>query len=409
MNVTQTASPPPSNSSQNPTKFDLEPTSRSPFDGHLILEKSKLDLYAMEREEFDKEEIYWQEVEEKRKRDSAEKKMQTEMATNILFFRHWESDHWESDLAGEAKQFKNLAEREAIRERIDGRKAHPRTPVIVAEKEETQTAEILSAPTAGKISAKSAKGALKEAEAFPMVASDKAPTHSINETADRGGQLKHDAGRSSANPVASQAIADKPQNSAYFSHRQGGAHSGKGRSGPAVAKGETTLNTAGGIHKFDSMLRPKPFPESSSRSQVDVKEIAGKIKLMISTKKREIVMRLTPEHLGKLEFRLKKEGDHMSGLIKVENHSARKILEAGIAELRQTLESQGISIENFTILTNEEQSSSPPAFSEGKGQNRNLDESGTQNAFSDEEPAKESAFDERENASLPERGTSIYV
>ncbi|MBU3917509.1 flagellar hook-length control protein FliK, partial [bacterium] len=107
----------------------------------------------------------------------------------------------------------------------------------------------------------------------------------------------------------------------------------------------------------------------SKAEKTNVREIAGNLRIMLSAKKGEMTVNLAPEHLGKLEIKLKKNGDKMSGEFKVENKEAEEMLKSRFSELRETLENQGIKIDEFTVILKDEYSSTL-SNSAGDGQAR---------------------------------------
>ncbi|MFH2132420.1 MAG: flagellar hook-length control protein FliK, partial [bacterium] len=101
---------------------------------------------------------------------------------------------------------------------------------------------------------------------------------------------------------------------------------------------------------------------------VNIKDVVGRVKIMISSKTNEMVMKLSPEHLGKLEIQLKKEGDKMIGRFTVDNLQAKKALEAELPQLKHALTEQGIHIEEFTVtLNSDDGSNSSFAFNHREG------------------------------------------
>ena len=99
---------------------------------------------------------------------------------------------------------------------------------------------------------------------------------------------------------------------------------------------------------------------------VNIKDVAGNVKIMISSKTNEMVMKLAPEHLGKLEIRLKKDGEKMIGRFKVENTLAKDAIELQLPQLKESLAEQGIHIEEFSVFVDGDDASNQSfAFQEG--------------------------------------------
>ncbi len=89
---------------------------------------------------------------------------------------------------------------------------------------------------------------------------------------------------------------------------------------------------------------------SKEPKQSNIKEIIDNVKILLSSGKDTIIVRLAPEHLGKLEIKLKKFNGTLSGELKVENQEAKELLKSDFAQLQQDLEAQGIKMEYFSIF-----------------------------------------------------------
>ena len=131
--------------------------------------------------------------------------------------------------------------------------------------------------------------------------------------------------------------------------------------GPAPVQstmtGTGTLKQTQGTEKEAPIARPTP--------KVDVQEVAGNVKIMLNRAQDEMTMKLNPQHLGKLEIRLKKDGDHMVANLKVDSLEAKHVLEQQLPELKESLSRQGIEVSSFDINLADE--SFGFAFGEGKG------------------------------------------
>ncbi|NQU62912.1 MAG: flagellar hook-length control protein FliK [SAR324 cluster bacterium] len=105
---------------------------------------------------------------------------------------------------------------------------------------------------------------------------------------------------------------------------------------------------------------------------LNIKDVVGTVKIMISSKTNEMVLQLAPEHLGKLEIRLRKEGDKLIGRFKVESLQAKEAIESQLYQLKQGLAEQGVHVEEFTVIIKGESDASQSfAFNQGDGSNTN--------------------------------------
>ncbi|MBU2512109.1 flagellar hook-length control protein FliK [bacterium] len=88
---------------------------------------------------------------------------------------------------------------------------------------------------------------------------------------------------------------------------------------------------------------------SQVSKQSNIQEVIDNVKILLSTGKDTIIIRLAPEHLGKLEIKLKKSNGVLSGELRVENQEAKDLLQSEFVQLQKDLETQGIKLENFSI------------------------------------------------------------
>ncbi len=103
----------------------------------------------------------------------------------------------------------------------------------------------------------------------------------------------------------------------------------------------------------------------------NVKDVADNIKILLNSGRDTIIIRLNPEHLGKLEIKLKKAGEALTGEFKVDSVEAKKILSAEFAQLQQDLENQGIKLDQFTVFVKGEENS---AYSQNSSQGQHQHE-----------------------------------
>ncbi|PCI29685.1 MAG: hypothetical protein COB67_03515 [SAR324 cluster bacterium] len=113
--------------------------------------------------------------------------------------------------------------------------------------------------------------------------------------------------------------------------------------------------------------------------EIEMPKVLGKVKIMLSAEKNEMVMSLSPLHLGKLELTLRKneETGKLVAELRVESKEAKEALESQLTELQKGMEEQGLEIEDFSILVNDE-GEQPTAFSFADGKNQqDFSQSGT--------------------------------
>ncbi|MCP4294793.1 MAG: hypothetical protein GY786_04225 [Proteobacteria bacterium] len=129
------------------------------------------------------------------------------------------------------------------------------------------------------------------------------------------------------------------------------------------------------VGDFESQLKTKALPKQSDL-EVDMKEVLGKVKIMMFSEKSEMVMKLTPAHLGKLEFKLRKgEDNRLIAELKVQSTEAKEILNTQLSDLKQGLEEQGVKVEEFAILVKEDDHKGSAFSSNGNNSHQKQDRS----------------------------------
>lgn len=134
------------------------------------------------------------------------------------------------------------------------------------------------------------------------------------------------------------------------------------RERPIVEKSDRFTNDLTAAVKNDTDVDGKtPFETKSVQTTKsgNINSVIDNVRIMLSSGKDSIVIRLMPEHLGKLEIKLKKSGEKLVGEFKVENAEAKELLASEFQQLQQDLENQGIRLESFTILVKGEPRPAP--------------------------------------------------
>jgi flagellar hook-length control protein FliK len=160
-----------------------------------------------------------------------------------------------------------------------------------------------------------------------------------------------------------------------------GKNPGKKTAAKITSFSNITSDTSFSNRKAESGLTAESSSGKTSEP-VNIKDVVGTVKIMISSKTDEMVMRLAPEHLGKLEIKLRKEGDKILGRFKVESRQAKELIESQLPQLKAGLAEQGVHIEEFTIIINgEENQNSSLAFNQERdgqaGQSQDADSKGS--------------------------------
>lgn len=85
-----------------------------------------------------------------------------------------------------------------------------------------------------------------------------------------------------------------------------------------------------------------------------IKQISAKMKLNGGDTMNEIKMKLTPESLGELTIKVTLERGIISARAIVENPYVKQIMESNMAELKQSLKSQGINFDQIDVFVGED-------------------------------------------------------
>jgi flagellar hook-length control protein FliK len=144
--------------------------------------------------------------------------------------------------------------------------------------------------------------------------------------------------------------------------KAGNAEASASKEGPLVAKdgatGQLFHNTVeqakSAEHRagIERAWEPRQAHDASTMEQ-----LAGKLSAKGLKNGDEISVQLSPEHLGKVRVSLEMKEGSMSARISVENDAARQQVEAGLATLRDSLESQGIKLQGLEVSVDQRQSS----------------------------------------------------
>lgn len=78
-------------------------------------------------------------------------------------------------------------------------------------------------------------------------------------------------------------------------------------------------------------------------------KVLDEVRISFGQNKNEMKIQLHPETLGKLTVKLSSENGVMNASFFAENDKAKQMIEAQMAELRRTLETQGIQVQNLSV------------------------------------------------------------
>jgi len=116
----------------------------------------------------------------------------------------------------------------------------------------------------------------------------------------------------------------------------------------------------------DAVLRT-PFTGETVQNWVS--EMREKLDIALVNQRREIEIKLTPAHLGKLEVLIQKDGEQTSLTFFSKNPEAREVLEQGLSRLQRSFADEGLNLGQSTVsdqsmAEHREAESSPDADTE---------------------------------------------
>ena len=425
---TNTQSSLPSDPSQS-----VKPPTTEDFEQQLFVAQKDTQWFTEIDAQSEKERVQKEQSEQKRLDEALENEKAAELMSMATMAKTQLNDSTETmrivdDIENESLQRQTMSKQEtfnkAVQEKVSVQKAHLVTPTVPGEDTAEQSAvkfsELLTKgsedttykpvsdlknlaqkPEAPNTTANSAKlAALPQMnDLFQRSQSSNGMQNLVN-TQDL--QLNRQVAKNISEGQSSN-LGQKNQTEKGLISRSG--------TRTATSRGTSstpTFSASVELGKSDGSAQTKSL-DSRAPTQVNVSDVVGKVKLMISTKTNEIVMRLAPEHLGKLEIKLKKEGDKYAGRFKVESSEAKKALESQISQLQQGLAEQGIHIEEFSILVNEQGANeSTHTFADGKNQQQNSQESRSGNSV-EADPAPSNVESTVSAASQTDSGFNLYI
>lgn len=104
-------------------------------------------------------------------------------------------------------------------------------------------------------------------------------------------------------------------------------------------------------------------------------QIVEKAKVLLTGDKSEMIMDLKPDHLGRLSLKLVTERGIVVAKFIAENEEVRAAIEANMDTLKESLEKQGFSVQEFSVSVNQNKSNNQDEYGENP---KNLRKSNTE-------------------------------
>ncbi len=87
-----------------------------------------------------------------------------------------------------------------------------------------------------------------------------------------------------------------------------------------------------------------------------MKQVIDKAKVVITEDKSEMVIRLKPDHLGKLTLKIVTEEGMVTAKFDAENQKVKEIIEQNLADLKQSLKEQGLQLNSVEVSVGQDNS-----------------------------------------------------
>ena len=134
-----------------------------------------------------------------------------------------------------------------------------------------------------------------------------------------------------------------------------------------------------------------------------MKQVVEQAKVLVDDNRSEMVMQLKPDSLGKLTLKLVTENGIVAAKFVAENQQVKQVLEANMQTLKDSLEKQGMTVQNVSVSVGQEGSQSfgqREAFDEKrkKGGNFSAEDLSTINGVDTEAITRSNPYDASENS-----------
>ncbi len=111
------------------------------------------------------------------------------------------------------------------------------------------------------------------------------------------------------------------------------------------------VNNQTQVHKAEFSM-PQPV-----RTSEVINQVIEQAKVIVGQDKSEMIIHLKPDHLGKLELKVVTEQGIVAAKFIAESHQVKEIIETNMQLLKDSLEKQGLSIDNVSVQVGQEKQS----------------------------------------------------
>jgi flagellar hook-length control protein FliK len=132
---------------------------------------------------------------------------------------------------------------------------------------------------------------------------------------------------------------------------------------PGLSSATTAMGASGGV-----MNEPLRMPESkldfATRAEMFADQVAQRVLGQIRSEQYDVNLQLDPRNLGPMDISLRVDGNRVTANVAVNHPEVRGLLESGLPRLRESLESAGLSLTNWSFA---QSSSRDPAGTRQRG------------------------------------------
>ncbi len=112
------------------------------------------------------------------------------------------------------------------------------------------------------------------------------------------------------------------------------------------------------------------MPQPVRTSEV-INQVVEQAKVIVGQDKSEMIIHLKPDHLGKLELKVVTEQGIVAAKFIAESHQVKEIIETNMQLLKDSLEKQGLSIDNVSVQVGQEKQSNYNQQNAHQGNSKN--------------------------------------
>jgi flagellar hook-length control protein FliK len=114
----------------------------------------------------------------------------------------------------------------------------------------------------------------------------------------------------------------------------------------------------------EPLRMPEPKLDFATRAEMFADQVAQRVLGQIRSEQYDVNLQLDPRNLGPMDISLRVDGNRVTANVAVNHPEVRGLLESGLPRLRESLESAGLSLTNWSFA---QSSSRDPAGTRQRG------------------------------------------